>query len=233
MAFGQQQSVQQTKGDSIDEDDTDSVLGMISFNNIRIIIFHFSAQSPTKKTMKISVTLPSVHNSNMDIGNATNNLVCLCVCVIYKTTPIFQDGTQQQQQHSGAGVASSNGSGNSTYIRDIMDIKLEALLRQWHQSNDILFAIHPVDGSLLIWYVLCCCGSSFFVNTSLCRSLFGVDDTFRQPTLSFTSRLPNALPLTDALSLRHNVLTFNAHHPVFVHLLQKHHGGTLCVCVCI
>jgi hypothetical protein len=64
------------------------------------------------------------------------------------------------------------------------------------------------------------------------RSLFGVDDTFRQPTLSFTSRLPNALPLTDALSLRHNVLTFNAHHPVFVHLLQKHHGGML-LCMCI
>jgi hypothetical protein len=31
MAFGQQQSAQQTKGDSIDEDDADSVLGMISF----------------------------------------------------------------------------------------------------------------------------------------------------------------------------------------------------------
>lgn len=33
------------------------------------------------------------------------------------------------------------------------DVKLESLLRQWNKSFDVLFSVHPVDGSLLTWLV--------------------------------------------------------------------------------
>lgn len=37
-------------------------------------------------------------------------------------------------------------------IRDQLDIELQSLLRQWTHSFDVLFTIHPEDGSLLTWY---------------------------------------------------------------------------------
>ena len=38
-------------------------------------------------------------------------------------------------------------------IIDALDRKIETLLRDWHQSPDMLFSIHPIDGSFLVWYV--------------------------------------------------------------------------------
>lgn len=60
----------------------------------------------------------------------------------------------------------------SGFGRDVLDVKLEALLRQWHSSSDVLYAVHPFDGSLLVW------------------TLESLDDPRRTPTLSFSSRLP-------------------------------------------
>lgn len=34
---------------------------------------------------------------------------------------------------------------------DSLDSKIECLLRDWHHSPDLLFAVHPIDGSFLIW----------------------------------------------------------------------------------
>ncbi|KAL7077250.1 hypothetical protein ACQ4LE_003475, partial [Meloidogyne hapla] len=66
---------------------------------------------------------------------------------------------------------------------DSIDHKLEGLLRHWVKSCDILFAIHPMDGSLLTW------------------TLEWLDDQWKQPTVSFASRIPEAFPLSDAISL--------------------------------
>ena len=41
---------------------------------------------------------------------------------------------------------------DSPSTKDILDVKLEILLRQWAKSVDILFTIHPVDGSLVTWF---------------------------------------------------------------------------------
>lgn len=38
---------------------------------------------------------------------------------------------------------------------DGLDVRIETLLRDWHHSPDLLFSIHPVDGSFLIWYLFC------------------------------------------------------------------------------
>ena len=37
---------------------------------------------------------------------------------------------------------------------DALDRKIENLLQDWHQNPDMLFTIHPVDGSYLVWLVL-------------------------------------------------------------------------------
>lgn len=34
---------------------------------------------------------------------------------------------------------------------DGVDARIESFLRDWHHSPDLLFSIHPVDGSFLIW----------------------------------------------------------------------------------
>ncbi len=42
-------------------------------------------------------------------------------------------------------------SSNANLLGDALDRKIELLLRDWHNSPDLLFAIHPVDGSFLVW----------------------------------------------------------------------------------
>ncbi|VDM63599.1 unnamed protein product [Angiostrongylus costaricensis] len=90
--------------------------------------------------------------------------------------------------------------------KDVLDVKLEILLRQWSRSNDVLFTIHPVDGSLLIWTVE------------------WLDDLHRQPVISFTSRFPSAFPITDASSLHPTLNTFNPHEPIYVDVLRREEG---------
>jgi len=36
---------------------------------------------------------------------------------------------------------------------DSLDAKIERLVRDWNNGSDMLFSIHPADGSLLIWSV--------------------------------------------------------------------------------
>lgn len=36
-------------------------------------------------------------------------------------------------------------------LLDNIDRKIEALLKDWHTNADMLFSIHPVDGSFLVW----------------------------------------------------------------------------------
>ncbi|RLU26564.1 hypothetical protein DMN91_000360 [Ooceraea biroi] len=36
---------------------------------------------------------------------------------------------------------------------DSLDTKIETLLRDWHHNPDLLFSIHPIDGSFLIWHI--------------------------------------------------------------------------------
>ncbi|XP_065362975.1 dmX-like protein 2 [Calliphora vicina] len=86
-------------------------------------------------------------------------------------------------------------------LTDSLDIKIDCLLRDWHQSPDLLFAIHPVDGSYLIWVVE------------------WLDDyypgSFRQAQVSFSTRIPNAFPLGDSMSMSTMVSLYNTGtHPL-------------------
>ncbi|EGT56880.1 hypothetical protein CAEBREN_01145 [Caenorhabditis brenneri] len=99
----------------------------------------------------------------------------------------------------GAGSVSSD----SPSTKDILDVKLETLLRQWTKSNDVLFSIYPVDGSLLTWTVE------------------WLDDHFRQPAISYSSRLPGALPTSDSMSLKSKLNKFNPHEPIYLDALRN------------
>ncbi|CAG0916295.1 unnamed protein product [Notodromas monacha] len=92
-------------------------------------------------------------------------------------------------------------SSGTNLLGDALDRKIELLLRDWHHSPDLLFAIHPVDGSFLI----------FFDH----RLVDNVDEIqpngYRQPQVSFACRIPNALPLGDAASMSPNVALYSDH----------------------
>ncbi|KAE9556016.1 hypothetical protein FO519_000762 [Halicephalobus sp. NKZ332] len=89
-------------------------------------------------------------------------------------------------------------------LKDMLDAKLEGLLREWNRCVDVVFSVYPVDGSLLTW------------------TIEWLDDTWRQPTINFASRFPNAFPLTDAASLNLNLYTFNPHNPIYTEVAQRH-----------
>lgn len=78
---------------------------------------------------------------------------------------------------------------------DSLDTKIEILLRDWHHNPDLLFSIHPIDGSFLIWHIE------------------WLDEyhpgSFRQAQISFSTRIPNAFPLGDASTMSHNVSMYS------------------------
>lgn len=78
---------------------------------------------------------------------------------------------------------------------DSLDLKIDSLLRDWHHSPDLLFSIHPIDGSYLIWVIE------------------WLDEynpgAFRQASVSFSTRIPAAFPLGDAMSMSTTVSLYS------------------------
>lgn len=44
---------------------------------------------------------------------------------------------------------------------DQWESRIERLIQDWHLGSDMLFSIHPVDGSFLMWQVFCLCVTLF------------------------------------------------------------------------
>lgn len=95
---------------------------------------------------------------------------------------------------------------NTATLGDALDRRIEALLRDWLQTADMLFSVHPVDGSLLMWIV---------------DYLDGTPGAFRQAQVSFCARIPGALPLGDAMSMAPNIAIHNGTAPFFLKTLVK------------
>ena len=100
---------------------------------------------------------------------------------------------------------------SSTPFSDILNRKLETLLKDWHSMIDALFSIHPIDGSLLVWLV-----------EWLDEAYPG---SFRQVQVSFSSRIPNAIPLGDAATMSHNVALYSPY--TFLDLKSSMHHSFL------
>ncbi|XP_050759340.1 dmX-like protein 2 isoform X6 [Gymnogyps californianus] len=82
----------------------------------------------------------------------------------------------------------------------LLDRKIELLLTEWNRNPDMLFTIHPIDGTFLVWHV-----------KYLDEYTPGI---FRQVQVSFSSRIPVAFPSGDASSLSKNIMMYAC--PVFV-----------------
>lgn len=112
-------------------------------------------------------------------------------------------GSHAPSHHSLSNTTSLNslateqgGGGNGNmHVTDSLDMKIECLLRDWHHSPDLLFSIHPIDGSYLIWVVE------------------WLDEyhpgAFRQAQISFSTRIPSGFPLGDAMSMSTTVNLYN------------------------
>ncbi|XP_067839107.1 dmX-like protein 1 isoform X2 [Heptranchias perlo] len=84
--------------------------------------------------------------------------------------------------------------GEKTSSAVMIDHKIEVLLAEWNKNADMLFSIHPMDGSLLVWHV-----------DWLDEYQPGM---FRQVQVSFASRIPVAFPTGDANSLSKNIVVY-------------------------
>ncbi|KAF6351127.1 Dmx like 2 [Rhinolophus ferrumequinum] len=76
----------------------------------------------------------------------------------------------------------------------LLDRKIEMLLTEWNKNPDMLFTIHPVDGTFLVWHI-----------KYLDEYNPGI---FRQVQVSFSSRIPVAFPSGDASSLSKNIMMY-------------------------
>ncbi|XP_008941093.1 PREDICTED: dmX-like protein 2 isoform X3 [Merops nubicus] len=76
----------------------------------------------------------------------------------------------------------------------LLDRKIELLVTEWNRNPDMLFTIHPVDGTFLVWHV-----------KYLDEHTPGI---FRQVQVSFSSRIPVAFPSGDASSLSKNIMMY-------------------------
>ncbi|XP_073077690.1 dmX-like protein 1 isoform X10 [Manis javanica] len=86
---------------------------------------------------------------------------------------------------------------NSSFVplpAAITDHQIEVLLCEWSKNADMLFSIHPMDGSLLVWHV-----------DWLDEYQPGM---FRQVQVSFVSRIPVAFPTGDANSLCKSIVMY-------------------------
>eukprot|EP00090_Calanus_glacialis_P031935 TRINITY_DN5300_c0_g1_i1.p1 TRINITY_DN5300_c0_g1~~TRINITY_DN5300_c0_g1_i1.p1 ORF type:complete len:2845 (+),score=1055.83 TRINITY_DN5300_c0_g1_i1:272-8536(+) len=96
-------------------------------------------------------------------------------------------------------------------LSEALDQRIEALLREWHQSSDLLFSVHPVDGSLLVWV------ADFLDEYQ--------PGEFRQAQVSFSSRIPNAIPIGDASTMSSNISVFNPVHILNLNDLIKENAA--------
>ncbi|KAG9355007.1 hypothetical protein JZ751_001720 [Albula glossodonta] len=100
--------------------------------------------------------------------------------------PVFSPGKRQ-----GGGGAEACG---VQLPAAAVDHQVEVLLEDWNKGADMLFSIHPMDGSLLVWHV-----------DWLDEYQPGM---FRQVQVSFVSRIPVAFPTGDANSLSRSVVMY-------------------------
>ncbi|XP_072237004.1 dmX-like protein 2 isoform X4 [Leuresthes tenuis] len=106
-----------------------------------------------------------------------------------------EHGEEADSGEQGSTKASSPGSSSSMPLPSmLLERKMETLITEWNKSPDMLFTIHPTDGSFLVWHV-----------KYLDEFNQGI---FRQVQVSFSSRIPVAFPTGDANSLSKNILMY-------------------------
>ncbi|NXG25929.1 DMXL1 protein, partial [Grallaria varia] len=108
-----------------------------------------------------------------------------------------ENGDEQKGNQEKKELSDEKATPNSSLVplsSAIIDHEIEVLLSEWSKNADMLFSIHPVDGSLLVWHV-----------DWLDEYQPGM---FRQVQVSFVSRIPVAFPTGDANSLCRSIVMY-------------------------
>ena len=127
-----------------------------------------------------SATLKSGRKSHINVENLSHTGSTASLAL--------SESQNTNQQHPGTANISLN-------LSDTLDQRIETILKEWHNNSDLLFAIHPIDGSLLVWV------ADFLDEYQ--------PGEFRQAQVSFSSRIPNALPIGDAMTMGSGVCIYN------------------------
>ncbi|XP_076849811.1 dmX-like protein 2 isoform X3 [Brachyhypopomus gauderio] len=101
---------------------------------------------------------------------------------------------EEAELESSTKASSPGSSGSLPPPSILLDRKMEALTLEWNKNPDMLFTIHPADGSFLVWHV-----------KYLDEYIPGI---FRQVQVAFSSRIPVAFPTGDANSLSKNIMMY-------------------------
>ncbi|XP_059690047.1 dmX-like protein 1 isoform X5 [Gavia stellata] len=100
-----------------------------------------------------------------------------------RSEEVDEDGDEQKGNQEKKELGDEKTTPNSSLVplsSAIIDHEIEVLLSEWSKNADMLFSIHPMDGSLLVWHV-----------DWLDEYQPGM---FRQVQVSFVSRIPVAFP---------------------------------------
>ncbi|XP_074669204.1 dmX-like protein 1 isoform X6 [Strix aluco] len=110
---------------------------------------------------------------------------------------VDENGDEQKGNQEKKELGDEKTTSNSSLVplsSAIIDHEIEVLLSEWSKNADMLFSIHPMDGSLLVWHV-----------DWLDEYQPGM---FRQVQVSFVSRIPVAFPTGDANSLCRSIVMY-------------------------
>ncbi|MBN3292668.1 DMXL1 protein, partial [Polypterus senegalus] len=111
-----------------------------------------------------------------------------------------ETGNSEDDEEESTGIRDLHGERNHCSTNTMpfsaaaIDHEIEVLLTEWNKNADMLFSIHPMDGSLLVWHV-----------DWLDEYQPGM---FRQVQISFVSRIPVAFPMGDANSLSRSIIMY-------------------------
>lgn len=124
------------------------------------------------------------------------------------------------------------------------------IIDEWKHSPDVVFSIHPTDGSLLLWVIdwldeplVNSTKIPSSSSSSLSSSLIKYQMFHRQVQVSFSARIPDIFPLGDALSLQPHLIIYcnnylldqfmslnqtkQKQHLPIINMITKHTNGTL------
>ncbi|KRY70236.1 DmX-like protein 2 [Trichinella pseudospiralis] len=154
--------------------------------------FHLSASiNPKTGKQDSTMTVHWLNNKELVFCRGAEKVLAEAVHFENLTTGRLSLTVDQKILHSESKGSDLDQSSTASR-KDYVDVKLDLLFREWQHSFDVLFAIHPLDGSLLVWTV------------------DYLDNVTRQAQVNFASRLPGVFPLTDAASLHHNLAVLNS-----------------------
>lgn len=64
-----------------------------------------------------------------------------------------EDGDSFDGEDNNSRPIDLEGSENMEHSLSAVKHQVDVLLEEWNKSADMLFSIHPIDGSLLVWHV--------------------------------------------------------------------------------